>query len=94
MNVFRWLEQKVFLGEVLEDYGTIDDERIGIARLRTSVLLCRRSDCLRLVFRQVGTAVLGASVRYIKVDVTPESLRILEEILVDARKHLGETPVT
>ena len=91
MNVFRWLEQRVFLGEVLEDYGTIHDERIGPARLRTSVLLCRRGARLQLIFRQVGTAVLGASVRYIRVDVTPESLRMLGDILLDARKHLDET---
>jgi hypothetical protein len=91
MNPFRWLEQKVFLGEVVEDYGTIQDERIAGTRLRTSVLLCRRRGKPRLVFRLASTAWLAASVQYIRVEVTPETLRRLGEILMDVHKHLNET---
>jgi hypothetical protein len=94
MNIFRWLEQKVFLGEVIEDYGIIQDERTGGARLRTSVLLCRRRGELQFVFRQVGTAMLGASVHYFKVDVTRETLKKLGDILLDAHKHLNEPQIT
>jgi hypothetical protein len=94
MNAFRWLEQKIFLGDVVEDYGMIQDERLGGARLRTSVLLCRRGGRLQFVFRQVGTAMLGASVRYIKVDVTQETLKKLGDILLDGHKHLNERQVT
>ena len=94
MNIFRWLERKIFLGEVVQDYGTIQDQRKGVARLRTSVLLCRRDGQLQFVFRNVGTAPLGASVNYTKIDVTPETLRRLGEILLDAHKHsdLSHTP--
>ena len=90
MSIFGWLERKVFLGEVVHDYGVLQDEQKGIARLRTSVLLCRRGGRLQFVFRNVGTAPLGASVNYTKIDVTTETLHKLGDILLDAHRHLQE----
>jgi hypothetical protein len=90
MSLWGWLERKIFLGEVVQDYGTIQDERKGIARLRTSVLLCRRNGRLQFVFRNVGTAPLGASVNS-KIDVTPGTLHKLGEILLDAHKYSDES---
>lgn len=93
MKLFRWLERKVFLGEVIEDYGVIHDGYMGGARFRVSLLLCRRGDQLQFVFRQAATALLGASVHYVKIDVTSESLRGLGDALMSAHKHLNEPPV-
>jgi len=64
LGLFGWLERKVFLGDVIKDYGTLDDKHVGIGRLRTSVLLCRRKGRLKLVFRTTGTSPLSASVNY------------------------------
>ena len=85
MGLFGWLEQKVFLGDVIKDYGILDAKHVGIGRLRTSVLLCRRKGQLKLVFRTAGTSALGASVNYAMIDATPEALAKLAEVVSDAR---------
>ncbi len=88
MSILKWFERKLFTGEVVEDYGDLRDERTGIARLRTSILLCRRKGKLRLVVRSVGTAPLSASAQYSMIDVTPQTLQRLSEIISDAKRQL------
>ena len=78
----------MFTGEVVQDYGNLRDERMGISRFRTSILLCRRKGKLQLVVRNVGTAPLGASAQYSMIDVTPQTLQKLGEIIADAKKQL------
>ena len=89
MSLFKWIERKLWTGDVLQDYGDLQDERIsGIGRLRTRVLLCRRKGKLKLVFRTTGTTPLSASVYYSMIDVTPASLGRLGEIVLDAKRKL------
>jgi hypothetical protein len=88
MSILKWLERKLFTGEVIQDYGDFRDERTRISRLRTSILLCRRKGKLQLVVRNVGTAPLAASAQYSVIDVTPQTLHRLSEIISDAQKQL------
>ena len=91
MGLFGWLERKVFLGDVIRDYGVLDDKHVGIGRMRTSVLLCRRKGQLKLVFRTAGTSPLSASVNYSMIDATPEALAKLAEVVTDARGAISES---
>ena len=84
MGVFNWLERKVFLGDVIKDYGVLDDKCFGTARWKTSVLLCRRKGQLKLVFRNAGAAPFGASVQYTMVDATTAALARLAAVVNDA----------
>lgn len=85
MGIFGWLERKVFLGDVIKDYGVLDDnKRFGVARWKTSVLLCRRKGQLTLVFRNAGASPLSASVQYTMVEATPAALTKLAEVVNDA----------
>jgi hypothetical protein len=93
MNILKWIEQKLFTGEVLKDYGNVDDRRTGLTRLRTSVLLCRRRGKPQLVFRHTGTAPFGASVHYSMIEATPEALEHLAEIFLDAKRELARAHV-
>jgi hypothetical protein len=88
MSLFKWFERKLFTGDILEDYGEFQDERKGIARIRTRLLLCRRKGKLTLVFRTTGTAVLGASVYYSMLEITPESAARLEGMVASVKRHL------
>ena len=88
MGILGWLERKVFLGDVIKDYGILDDKYLGIGRLRTSVLLCRRKGQLKLVFRTTGTSPLSASVTYAMIDATPEALAKLAEVVNDAHAEV------
>lgn len=87
MGFFGWLERKVFLGDVIREYGVLDEKHVGIGRMKTSVLLCRRNGQLRLVFRTTGTTPLSASVNYVTIDATPASLAKLADVVVDAGKE-------
>lgn len=87
-NIFRWLEQKLFTGEILRDYGVLDEKQLGIARTRTSLLLCRRRKSVQLVFRSSAVAPLCASVNYAYVQATPEALGRLAEAVLDAKRVL------
>ena len=88
MGLFGWLEQKVFTGEILKDYGVLDQKSVGIGRMRTSLLLCRRRGKIQLVFRNSAVAPFGASVNYTQVDATPDALKRLAEIVLDAGEYL------
>lgn len=88
MGLLKWFERKLFTGDVLQDYGTMQDERKGITRLRTSVLLCRKDGKLQLIFRQTATAPLGARVSYAAFDLTSQNLQLLENIVQDAKQKL------
>jgi len=85
VGIFGWLERKVFLGEVIRDYGVLDEKSVGIGRLRTSVVLCRRKGQLKLAFRTTGTSPLSASVNYAMIDAAPSALAKLAEVLLDAQ---------
>ena len=61
MGVLRWLEAKCFLGEVVRDYGVIDETQVGIARTRVSVLLCRRGGEPSFVIKESALAWLGSA---------------------------------
>ena len=91
MGLLKWVERKAFTGDVIQDYGCFHDVNYGIAKLRVSVLLCRRKGKLEIVVRESGTSPFSASVRYSYIDVTPENVTRLWSLLADAKRCL-ETP--
>jgi len=93
MKLFKWLESKIFLGDVIKDYGNLQDDIIRFAHMRTSVLLCRRKGKLRFTFRIVGTAPYGMSAAYFSIDVTPQTIDRFAEIMADAKTELQTTGV-
>lgn len=83
-SLFRWIEQKAFTGEVVKDYGVIEEWKHGLSRVRTSALLCRQKGQHRIVFRHSSRALFGASVSYTDLSATPEVVGKLAEIIKDA----------
>ena len=90
MGLFAWLERKLWLGDVLKDYGVLDEKESVVGSLRTSVLLCRRGGKLRLVLRSVGKGPMSASVSYAMIDATPEALAKLGEVVLDALEEIRQ----
>lgn len=82
MGWLRWLEAKLYLGEVLHDYGVIEERQYGIARSRISVLLCRRKGRTTLVIRQSVIAWMGFSVGY--TELGREAILSLKRAVDDA----------
>ena len=58
------LEARSFLGEVIEDYGILSEEKSGGAFQKTSILLCKRHGKLQIVIRTSSFAYLAAGVKY------------------------------
>ena len=71
MGILNWFEKKLFLCDIIQDYGDIQTKTSGITKIHTSVLPCKKNDKVQLVFRNIGTAPLGASVNYTPIDITP-----------------------
>lgn len=88
MGLLGWLERKIFLGDVIKDYGVLDEKNYGIGRMRTSVVLCRRKGRLTLAFRTTGTSPLSANVSYAMIEVTEPALARLAEVLGDAQSRV------
>jgi hypothetical protein len=85
MGVLAWLERRIFTGDVVKDYGVVSEKSFALGRMRTSLLLCRRSGALQIVVRTAGRAAMGASVQYAVIDATPDVLTRLEQMIGDVR---------
>lgn len=64
MGFFKKIEQRLFLGDVIRDYGAVSEVRKGGAKIKVQLLLCEKDGEKQIVFRQSATARLGASVTY------------------------------
>ena len=88
-NIFQWLERKLWLGEVVRDYGYLSEHKMGGAFYKTSLLLCRRGGRLQIVIRKTGFAYLAASVTYdyLPVSVAPRLKEIAEDMEARSREQ-------
>jgi hypothetical protein len=108
MKLLRWLERKLFTGEVIRDYGPLG-ELTGITSPgQVSLLLCKRRGQLQLVVRTQthfdmnwypvpASAALAAKLAEVAEDmravVETESLdEILERPLQDDSTAIRERP--
>ena len=82
MNIFQRLERTLWLGEVVQDYGIISEQKMGGAFQKISLLLCRRKGEIQLVIKTSAFAFLAASVRYeyLPVSVIPKLRSILDDM--------------
>lgn len=56
--------EKLFLGEVIRDYGVLDERKSGITTFKVSILLCEKNGNRVLISKQSARALLGSSVSY------------------------------
>ena len=89
MNPFKWLEKKTFLGDVIHDYGVIEERHMGITRTRVSLLLCRKGGTLVLVIKESNVAFLGASTRYTYIH--EPQMTAFKEAVDDAYKRVNNS---
>ena len=82
MNPLRWLEEKAYLGEVIKDYGCIQDERSALGRTFTQVFLVRRAGKLMLAFKHSSWMMILGSTHYfyMEPDCRDVALQILKDV--------------
>jgi hypothetical protein len=67
MSLWSRLEQALFTGKVLKDYGPLSEGRYGAANRTVSALLSER-DGARFVIKSSYKAFLSARVQYLDLD--------------------------
>jgi hypothetical protein len=73
---------RIFMGKVIKDFGTLEEKSFIIGKLKKSMLLVERRGKLKVAFKWSGFALFGASVSYF--DLSTESLPKLRQFLDEA----------
>ena len=73
---------RIFMGKVIKDFGTLEEKSFIIGKVKKSVLLVERRGKLKIAFKWAGFALFGASVSYF--DLSTESLPKLRQFLGEA----------
>lgn len=60
---------RIFVGKVIQDFGPIKSESLGIGRVRKSALLTKKNGKFRFVIKTSAVAFLAASVSYTEFDL-------------------------
>lgn len=88
MGLLKWFEKKAFLGEIIKDFGIIDENKSMGVRNRISAVMCKKNDKLQLVFRISRMALFGIGVQYVHIDITKESMQKLGDVIQEAKTYL------
>ena len=80
MSIF----DRVFMGKVIKDFGTLEEKSFIIGKTRKSMLLTERRGKLKIVFKWSGYAPFGASVSY--YDLKAESIPKLRQLITEAEE--------
>jgi hypothetical protein len=82
MGLWQRIEQALWTGKVLKDYGTLSEGWYGGAKRRVSALLAHKSNRDQFVIRTSLKALFGASLGYVELD--RDAALKLKEALEDA----------
>lgn len=85
-NMISKAENSLFLGDVIEDFGVIDERKEKGTTFTLSVMWCERNGEKRLVFKESTRALFGVSVNYHYVSA--ENLSRLKQVIdaaIDSR---------
>ena len=80
MSIF----DRIFMGKVIKDFGTLEEKSFIIGKTRKSMLLAERRGKLKIVFKWSGYAPFGASVSY--YDLKAESIPKLRQLITEAEE--------
>jgi len=86
MSLFKKIEESIWTGKVIKDYGIIDEQRTGISRLRRSVLLTEKGNKRKVIIKQSAAAFICASVNYFEFDRM--AVQRLKDALEDALQFM------
>ena len=82
MGLWKRIEQALWTGKILKEYGPVSEGRHGGAKRTVSALLAHRDEHDRFVIKSSYKAFLSASVQY--VDLDREAAQKLKAALDDA----------
>jgi len=68
MGLWRKIEERLWTGPVVKDYGVVSESRWGPGTRRISALLSLKSGERRFFIRTLHLAVLSANVSFLELD--------------------------
>jgi len=68
MGIFKKVEEALWTGKIIKDYGIIDEHQMGISKFKHSVLLTEKKNQKKIIIKESVTALLAANVRYFEFD--------------------------
>jgi hypothetical protein len=86
MGLWKKIEEKLWTGQVLKDYGIVSERRIGAATRKISVLLASKDGQRHFFIRVVHRTFLSANLSF--VDLDREAALKLKMALDDALGQL------
>jgi hypothetical protein len=89
MGLWSRIEQRLWTGPVVQDYGLISEGKGRVFTRRVSVLLAERGDMRRLFIRESGRVPLGMNSL---LELDREAAEKLLEALEDALPQIPEDP--
>ena len=85
MNLFKRSKGPTLNGELIKDYGVINEYRKGIARFKHNVVLIEKQGKRKLIIRESST-LIGGEIKDFEFD--SEGARHLKETLDNALKRM------
>lgn len=82
MGIFKKIEELLFTGKVIKDYGIICEDSTGCCKRIKTVLLVDRKGQKKIIIRESRKALLAASITYSEFDRT--GVQQLRDSLDDA----------
>jgi hypothetical protein len=78
------LFDRIFMGKVIKDFGTLEEKSLIIGKIKKSMLLTERRGKLKIAFKWSGYAIFGASVTYF--DLKTETIPKLRQFITEAEE--------
>jgi len=86
MGFFKRIEETLWTGKIINDYGVIDEKQTGIVKPKLRVMLTEKDGEKNLIIKESIFAGLSAHVKYFKLDKL--STQKLKDALEDALKSM------
>jgi len=68
MGLWKRIEEKLWTGKVIREFGPVADGRYGSVRRTVSTMLTERSGGRRFIIRSAYKAFFSASVQFVELD--------------------------
>ena len=76
--------ERIFMGEVIKDFGVLEERSLLIGKIKKSLLLVKRRGKIKIAFKYSGVSLFGGSVNYF--DFSADSLPKLRQYLDEAQR--------
>ena len=82
MGIFKKIEESLFTGKIIKDYGIIDKRKEGIVEYKHNMFLTQKKNKKKIIIRETVKSPFGFNVRYIELE--REGVQKLKDALENA----------